>query len=173
MGRKYAIGDQQAIYFVTFTVVECIDVFIRPIYNEILIEGLKYCQKAKGLRIHAFCIMTSHIHLILSAKDPNKLSDIIRDYKSFTSSSLRKAIFKNSQESRKEWIQEKLKQAGTQNKRNKQYQFWQQHNHPIMLDTNDIIDQRLEYLHQNPVKSGFVLEAKDWFWSSARQYFGE
>ena len=87
MARKYAIGDQQAIYFVTFTVIEWIDIFIRPSYNEILVEGLKYCQKEKGLRVYAFCIMTSHIHLIISAKDPNKLSDIIREYKSYTSTS--------------------------------------------------------------------------------------
>ncbi|MEM8845422.1 MAG: transposase, partial [Pseudomonadota bacterium] len=65
MGRKYAIRDQNAIYFITCTVVNWIDLFIRDEYREIVIDSLKYCQKYKGLNIHAYCLMTSHIHSII------------------------------------------------------------------------------------------------------------
>ena len=63
--------------------------------------------------------------------------------------------------------------SGKKNKRNGDYQFWQQHNHPIELSTNDMIDQRLDYVHNNPVEAGFVFNPEDWVWSSARQYAGE
>ena len=68
MGRKYAIRDQEALHFVTFTVVNWIDLFVRDAYKEIIVDSLKYCQHEKGLSIHAYCIMTSHVHAILSAR---------------------------------------------------------------------------------------------------------
>jgi REP element-mobilizing transposase RayT len=131
MGRKYAIRDQQAIYFVTFTTVNWIDLFIRNEYRKILVQSLKYCQDNKGLNIHAYCIMTSHIHLILSAKEGFSLSDIIRDMKSYTSMALKTSIREHSKESRKEWLMWFFERAGKKNKRNQGFQLWQQHNHPI------------------------------------------
>ena len=68
------------------------------------------------------------------------------------------------------WMMER---AGKKNKRNSGFQFWLQHNHPIALDTNELIEQRLNYVHNNPVAGGFVYRAEDWVWSSARQYEGE
>ena len=74
MGRKYAIYDQEALHFVTFTVVNWVDLFIRDEYKQTIIDSLKYCQQRKGLNVHAYCIMTSHIHLILSVDRGKKLS---------------------------------------------------------------------------------------------------
>lgn len=62
--------------------------------------------------------------------------------------------------------------AGTDNKNNKGFQFWQQHNHPIILDTNFLIDQKLDYIHNNPVVAGFVEKPEDYLYSSARDYAG-
>ena len=104
MGRKYAIRDQNEIYFVTFTVINWIDLFIRDEYKEIIIESLTYCQKIKGLNIHAYCIMTSHIHLILSVRESFKLSDTIRDLKSYTSRKIKEAIVTHQRESRRECL---------------------------------------------------------------------
>ena len=130
MARKYAIRDQEAIYFVTFTVVNWIDLFIRDEYREIILRSLKYCQENKGLIVHAYCIMTSHVHLIVSTGKDNNLSDVIRDYKSFTSGALKKRIKEHPQESRKEWMIWMFERAGKKNKRNQDFQLWQQHNHP-------------------------------------------
>lgn len=84
MGRKYAIRSQEHFYFVTFTIVNWLDIFIRQEYGNICIESMKYCQKEKGLIVGAWCIMTSHIHLAIGTKGQNKLEDIIRYLKSYT-----------------------------------------------------------------------------------------
>lgn len=170
MGRKYTINDQEALHFVTFTVVNWIDLFIRDIYREVLIDSLKYCQKNKGLNIHAYCIMSSHLHLILSAQEGFVLSDIIRDFKSFTSTSLKKVIAANVQESRREWLMWMFERAGRRNSRNGKFQLWQQNNHPVELSTNELMDQRLSYIHNNPVEAGHVDDPCAWIWSSCSSY---
>ncbi|MCV9387761.1 REP-associated tyrosine transposase [Reichenbachiella ulvae] len=173
MARKYAIRDQLAIHSVTFTVVNWKDIFIRDIYKEVIISSLKYCQANKHLQVHAYCIMTSHIHLMLSVSE-GELSDVIRDFKSFTSRQIKELLQNASTiESRKEWLVWMFERAGKHNERNNNFQFWQQHNHPIQLSTNHMIDQRLDYLHNKPVEAGFVFKAEDWIWSSARQYAAE
>ncbi len=90
MAFAYSIKNKGAIYFVTFTVHQWVDVFTRPLYRNILFESLTYCQKAKGLKIYAWVLMSNHIHLLVSAKNEN-LSDIIRDFKKFTAKKIVKA----------------------------------------------------------------------------------
>lgn len=170
MGRKYAIRDQEGLYFVTFTVVNWIDLFIRDEYKEIIMDSLLYCQKNKGLLIYSYCIMTSHIHLIIRVDKGHILSDVIRDFKSYTSLQLKKSIKNNKRESRKEWVIWMMQKVGEKNKRNRGFQLWQQHNHPIELTTNEMMDQRLAYIHNNPVEAGFVDDPCAWIWSSCSDY---
>jgi len=170
MGRKYAIRDQQGLHFVTFTVVNWIDLFIRDEYKETIIESLRYCQKRKGLSVYAYCIMTSHIHLIVSSEEGANLSDVIRDFKSYTSTQLKNKIKENSKESRREWLIWMFERAGKKNKRNDSFQLWQQNNHPIELSSNEMMDQRLDYIHNNPVEAGFVDDPNSWVWSSCSSY---
>lgn len=96
----YKIRDQQGIYFITFAVVEWVDVFTRKEYADIIIENLRYCIQHKGLKLYAWCIMSNHVHLIASAEQGN-LSDILRDFKKFTSKAIIEAIQNNKDESRK------------------------------------------------------------------------
>ena len=173
MSSKYKFYNPDGTYFVTFAVVRWVDVFTRDIYREIILDSLKYCQTEKGLRLHAYVIMTNHLHLIVSREGKNLLENIMRDLKKFTSSQLIKAIKNNPYESRKEWMLEIFETEGRKNPNNRHYQFWQQDNHPIELATNKMIDQRLEYLHNNPVKQGFVKNAEDYPWSSISNYIGE
>jgi putative transposase len=172
MGRKYKIHDQQQVYFVTFTVVGWIDLFIREEYKEIIVDSIKYCQQNKGLELYAWCIMTSHIHLIIGTSGEKKLEDIIRDIKRHTSTALRQAIENNPSESRKTWMLHFFESMGMHNSNNHDWQLWQQHNHPIELSTPAIAQQRLNYIHENPVEAGFVTEAAYWRWSSAYDYSG-
>ncbi len=147
MSRKYKIRDSNRLYFVTFTVIHWIDVFIREEYRAVFVDSIKYCQKEKGLEVYAWCIMTSHVHLIVgSNKEP--LEGIIRDLKSFTSSSIRKLLENKESvaESRREWMYWMMQRAGRKNNNNNDFQFWQQHNHPIELDSNELMDQKLEYI---------------------------
>ncbi len=173
MGRKYAIRNQEHFYFVTFTVVYWLDIFIRQEYKNIFIESVKYCQKEKGLLVGAWCIMTSHVHLAIATKGENKLEDIIRDLKSYTSRHIRKYMINNPHESRKEWMLWMMEKAGKKNSSNKDFQFWQQHNHPIELSTYEILQQRIDYIHSNPVEAGFVGNPSDWLFSSAGDYKGK
>lgn len=98
---------------------------------------------------------------------------MIRDFKRNTSKEIQKAIKENIQESRKDWILWMLERAEKKNSNVKNRQFWQQHNKPIELWSNEMIEQKIEYIHNNPVVSGFIINAYDWKYSSARSYAGE
>ena len=105
--------------------------------------------------------MTNHVHLIMSS-DTNKLEYIVRDLKKYTGKQIIKSIQENSSESRKEWMLNIFAYTGKNNNNNKEYQFWKQDYHPIQLDTVAKMKQRLNYLHENPVRAGFVERAEDW-----------
>ena len=172
MSRVVKIKDPAGIYFVTFTVIHWIDLFTRREYRDILIDSLKYCQEKKGLLVHAFVIMSNHIHLIVSRKeDGEPLSGIIRDFKKFTSRELIKAI-QTVPESRREWLLRSFAYAGKRNTNNKDYQVWQQDNHPVELVTPQFTKQKLDYIHMNPVVAGIVFSPVEYVYSSATAYFG-
>ena len=115
--------------------------------------------------------MTSHVHMIIGTHG-NKMEDILRDFKSFTSRELRNAIKEHPGESRKEWILWMMERAGKKNNNNNDHQLWQQHNHPIELSDNKMMQQKLDYLHMNPVEAGFVANLEDYIYSSAIDYAG-
>ncbi|UKT63987.1 transposase [Pedobacter mucosus] len=81
MGFKYKVADDNGIYFITTTVVNWIDVFTRKELSNVIVESLKYCQKEKGLVIYSWCLMLSHLHMIVSADEGQNLSAIMRDFK--------------------------------------------------------------------------------------------
>ncbi|MBC8486066.1 MAG: transposase [Bacteroidetes bacterium] len=172
MSRKYKFRNPDGIYFVTYSVVRWIDVFTRNIYRNILLDSFIYCQRKKGLKIHAYVIMTNHVHIIISAEEGFYLENIMRDLKKFTSTEIIKTIKTNSLESRKEWLLKAFEEEGKKNSNNTMFQFWQQDNHPIELINNKMIDQKLEYLHNNPVEAGFVENPEDYIFTSARDYSG-
>jgi putative transposase len=172
MSRSYKIHNPEGVYFVTMTVVSWIDIFTRQEYRDIVLDSIRYCQKEKGLVVYGWCIMSNHIHLIVRAKHSN-LSDIIRDLKKFTAKSLFKTIENSETESRKRWICAIFRKSGEFNHRNEQIQVWQQDNHPIEIFSNDVIEQKLNYIHQNPVKAGIVENAWEYLYSSAKDYSGQ
>ena len=169
MSRGYKFHDQERPYFVTFSVVRWIDVFTRREYKDILVDSLKYCIENKGLELYAWVIMSNHVHLIIGTKD-QPMQDILRDIKRHTSKMLLKAISENAQESRRGWLLWFFEREGRQNPNNETYQFWQQGNHPIELWSNIVIDQKLDYIHNNPVTAGWVDEPEHYLYSSARDY---
>jgi len=118
-------------------------------------------------------MMTSPIHIILSDEEGKELSGVIRELKSFTAREIIKLITENKQENRRECLLWMFERAGTRNKRNGKFQFWLQHNHPIELSTNELMDKRLAYIHNNPIQAGFVENPEDWIWSRASQYAGK
>ena len=172
MPSKYKIYDHQNLYFITFATVAWVDALSRKPYKELLIKSLRYCQQNKGVILYAYVLMNNHVHLIVSAERGHSISDFLRDFKTFTSKQLLKEIEENPQESRKSWMLWLFRSAGQRNSNNKYYQFWQQNNRPIELSTNEMIDQRLDYIHNNPVKAGIVYEPEHYIYSSAADYCG-
>jgi len=160
------------IYFITDTVVDWVDVFTRPIYKQIIVDSLKFCQQEKGLSIHAWVLMSNHFHAIVSSKSSNKISDILRDFKKFTSKEIVKAILEYPQESRKKWLLNRFEYAGRDDNKITNYKFWQDGNDAQLLFSDKFIMQKLNYIHQNPVRAQIVSKAEDYLYSSAMNYAG-
>jgi len=109
---------------------------------------------------------------VCSANEGFKLSDIIRDFKKFTSKSILK-LGNEIPESRKGWLLYRFEYAGKFDNRIQKYKFWQETIHAILLDNNTKIDQRINYIHENPVRALIVAEPQEYLYSSARDYAGE
>ncbi|ALI97783.1 REP-associated tyrosine transposase [Rufibacter tibetensis] len=171
MSRKYKFYNQEGLYFVSFAVVYWIDVFTREEYFQIVTDSLAYCRKHKEMEIYAWCVMPSHVHLLFRAKDNNP-GALLKDFKTHTSKQMQNAIAHNIQESRKEWMLWLMERAGLKSSNIQKRQFWQQHNQPVELWSPSIIDQKIDYIHQNPVEAGFVAEPHHWKYSSALDYSG-
>ena len=171
MSEKYKIDDPEGKYFVTLTVVHWIDIFTRKELKHVVLDSLQYCQKNKGLLIHAWVLMHSHLHLIISSEG-EPLQDILRDFKKHTSKQIVRTI-EEINESRKEWLFRAFSKAAQDIKRVKNYKVWQDGNKPILLQTNEMLDGRLHYIHQNPVEAELVNEPEYYWYSSARDYAGE
>ncbi|MFA5327856.1 MAG: transposase [Prolixibacteraceae bacterium] len=173
MSRNYKFHNPDGVYFISFAVVEWLDVFTRNEYKNIIIDSLRYCQKEKGMEIFAWCIMTSHIHLIFRSAGEQRPELLIGDFKRFTSKAMVKAIIENPKESRKEFLIEQFRKVGNSASNVAQYQFWRHDNHPVELWSNKVIDEKIDYIHQNPVEAGLVFRAEDYIYSSAVDYAGE
>lgn len=173
-GDRYFISDQNGVYFVTFTVVDWLDVFIRESYKQIVVNDLNYCIQHKGLEVFCCCLMTSHLHLIVRAKEGSKISDIIRDFKKHVAKSVIEKI-KTEPESRKEYLLNHFINAGKADARITTYKFWKEDNHAVNLppEMPDMFQQKMDYIHLNPVKEGIVANAHEYLYSSALDYTGK
>jgi REP element-mobilizing transposase RayT len=165
MSEKYKFY-KGGLFFITLTIVGWIDIFTRKEYCDEIITNLNVCIARKGLRVYAFCIMPSHIHMVCDAES-GEISPIMRDFKSYTAKQLLRLIQEHPQESRREWLLYLFRYFANRHVANSEFQVWQHGNHPISLESNRWIDQKIEYIHQNPVKAGLVNEAQNYIYSSA------
>ena len=164
MSRNYKLHNKQGLYFVSFATVNWVDVFTRQDYFNVLAESVDYCRAEKGMELYCYCFMPSHIHFIFRSTNEQP-SELLRDFKRHTSKKVLEAIENNPQESRKEWLLWMFKRAGKKNATTSKYQFWQHHNKPIELWSEKVIKQKITYIHNNPIASGFVTNAEDWKYS--------
>jgi len=163
---KHTIKTENA-YFLTLTVNKWIDVFSRKNHRDAIIESLKYCQENKGLVVFAYVIMTNHIHMIANTDEPFLLKDTIRDFKKYTSKKIINQIIEDP-ESRREWMLALFASGAT--KKHVDYKFWDEGNHAIELYSEKFVWDKINYIHNNPVRAGFVKEPQDWIYSSATNY---
>jgi len=164
MAYAYRINDQHGMYFITCTVHQWVDVFSRKEYRDILLDSIRFCQEKKGLQVHAWVIMSNHIHMIISSTK-DKLSDIIRDFKKFTAGEIVRAIEANTKESRKRWMLWLLKKED-------RIWFWEEGYHGEEIFTKSFFDVKLNYIHMNPVRAGIVEKEEEYINSSCGDYYG-
>ena len=170
MSRNYKFHNPEGLYFISFSVVVWLEVFTRNEYKDLFLESLAYCQKNKGLEIHAWCVMSNHVHLVFRSISGQKPELLIGDLKRFTSKSIVKSIQENPRESRKEFLLEQFKKEAEKSSNVKHYQFWRHDNKPIELWSNKVIKQKIDYVHNNPVEEGLVYKPEDYVYSSAIDY---
>jgi REP element-mobilizing transposase RayT len=171
MRKGYTIRNQSSPHFITITVVDWIDLFSRKIYRDVIIDSLRYCQEHKGLVLIAYVIMSNHLHLIVQS-DVGKLSDLLRDIKKFTFYKTL-SLIKEIPESRADWMLKRFEFAALANARSGRFQVWKSGNHPEEIFSEKFLWSKLNYVHLNPVRAGWVARASDYIYSSAANYVGK
>jgi len=171
MGIRNKISPDY-VYFITLTIVDWLDIFTRPAYKHIIVDSLNYCIANKGLNVYCWCLMSNHMHMIASTTEGNNLSDILRDFKKFTSKDLIRTI-KEIPESRRDWLLNLFWYAGKNDKKIKYYKVWQEGNDAKEIHSTDFLNQKMEYIHNNPVRAEIVVSPEDYLYSSAKDYSGE
>jgi putative transposase len=160
MSERYKAFDAEAPYFITFTLVEWIQLFTIQQFAAIVVDSLKFCVQNKGLLIYGYCIMPSHVHLIVQSKK-DLLGSIIRDFKKFTAAEIVKAI-KDSEKYHE--VLKVFQNKATETKRNKFVKVWLDGYHPEIIYSNKFFFQKLNYIHNNPVMAGFVFVPGEYYY---------
>lgn len=165
--------EQHACYYLTFNVVEWIDIFTRPVFKQIIVESLNYFIEKKGLIVYGWCLMTNHLHLIAQSKEGTNLTLISNEFKKFTTKIILQDIDAES-EVRRNWIMKKFKEAGGSFRLIDKFQVWQTQIHSVYIDleNTDMINEQLQFMHDKPIRDRIVTSAEDYLYSSARDYMG-
>jgi putative transposase len=145
MHSRYKIAELESPHFITCTVVGWLPVFTRQKYLDIITAALSFCRQEKGLRLHAYVILDNHLHLMVSA---DNLSQMIRDFKRHTA----KEILAAARQEDKQWLLKQFEFFKSAHKRDSQHQVWQEGFHPQAITTEDMLRQKLDYIHYNPVR---------------------
>jgi REP element-mobilizing transposase RayT len=170
-GDRYFITDPYATYYLTMTVVDWVDAFTRPAHKSIIVDSLNYCTREKGLVVYAWVLMSNHLHLIARTHEPHTMSSFLRDFKKFTSKKLVEAIG-TEPESRREWMMHRFTFEAKRSGRAEQAKFWRDDNHAELLFSPQFTQQKLRYLHENPVRQAIVAYPEHYLYSSATDYAG-
>ena len=163
MGRSRYKFLEHYPHFLTCTVVNWLPVFSQPQLAQIILNSLDFLHSHKRLTLHGYVIMENHLHLIASAEN---LSKEITTFKSFTA----RSIIDTLKEGKAEYLIQQLKFHKKLHKTTQDYQLWQEGSHPQALMSEKIFIQKLEYIHNNPVRRGYVDEPSHWRYSSYRNY---
>ena len=163
MPQRFKVHDGAYPHFITCTVIHWIPVFCRDDYFAILADSLIYCATHKGLQIHGFVLMPNHWHALCSQIE-GRLTDVMRDLKTYTSKGLAKKL---EEDGRSIWLTAMRRAAGE----TAGVKVWDDHFHPEQVHTEPFFRQKLEYMHNNPLRAGFVADPCSWKYSSAGFYY--
>lgn len=167
MGRsRFTYGQPDTPHFLTATIVNWLPIFSDPDCAQILLDCWRYQTNEMGLRLHGYVVMENHIHWIASADDLPKL---VHSFKTYTAGQIVRQLKAKGRFS----VLDEMAFRKKAHKQDRRHQLWQEGVHLVMIQSADMMRQRLDYLHNNPVRRGYVDEARHWRYSSARDYCEE
>jgi len=163
---RYVITEPDKPHFLTCTVVEWLPVFSCPQVVGILLDSWRHQREHDGLRLYGYVIMENHLHFIAQAA---RLDKSLASFKSYTA----KRIINLLEEQQADYLLARFRFARLAHKTDREYQFWQEGSHAELVFSDAMMREKLEYMHGNPVKRGYVDKAEQWRYSSARNYAGD
>ncbi len=163
---RYKFYEPEYAYFLTCSVVGWTPLFSRPEIADIVLESWRFLQRERGLELYAYVIMEDHLHMVARSAE---LSKDIKDFKSYTARQIVEALRKR----RAGWALQRLQQLKAQYKKESRFQVWQEGTHPEQIQGMAMMRQKVEYLHNNPLRRGYVDRPEHWRYSSARDYLGQ
>jgi putative transposase len=164
MRSRYKVTPESNIYFITTSTHLWVPILFNETLFQIILDSLKYCQSHKGLRLHGYVIMINHLHAIISHETYEQIPHIVRDFKRHTAREIKTYLSDLGKFSQLFWVKIFHHKAQGENK------IWQEGYHPEAIKSASFFEQKLAYIHANPVKKGFVLQSEHWKYSSARNY---
>ena len=164
MRSRYRVTPETNTYFITTSTHLWVPILFNETLFQIILDSLKYCQANKGLRLHGYVIMTNHIHAIISHEAYDQIPNIVRDFKRHTGKEIKNYLSDLGKFSQVFWV--KI----FHNKERGQNKIWQEGYHPVAIKSKAFFDEKLAYIHYNPVKKGFVEQPEHWKYSSAHNY---
>jgi REP element-mobilizing transposase RayT len=163
---RYRFGDDAYPYFMTWTIVGWLPVFTRQESTKIIYDSWRFLQLEREFQLLGYVILENHVHLIATA--PN-LAAAVKCSKSFTALQIVELLKKRNARQ----LLRGLAALKLPNKKQSEHQVWQEGSHPKMIETDEMLWQKLEYIHNNPVERGYVDDPLHWRYSSARNYAGQ
>lgn len=167
MGRtRYKIYDKEVAHFLTATTVNWLPLFSNPNHAQVILDALRHLVEQQRWTLYAYVVMEHHLHWIASAPD---LVSEVRGFKSFTA----RTIIDTLKERNAQWTLQQLAYHRSTQRKKQRYQVWQEGSYPKEIQGGAMLRQKIDYIHHNPVRRGYVDEPTHWRYSSARDYAGE
>lgn len=171
--RKKLTIPNNPCYFLTFNVVDRLDIFVRPLYKEVITRTLNHFVETQGLIIYAWCLMTSHLHLLIKPHEGNGPAYFERDFKKYTTPEIIKAV-EMEMDLRKEWMMQRFEDFSKSLKKIEKFHLWQSCSSPLHIDADQpsLLLDKIDHIHENPVRERIVELPENYLFSSARDYAG-
>jgi putative transposase len=163
---RYKIHETEYPHFITSTINSWLPVFTRQEAADIIYDSWRYLQRERGLQLYAYVVLENHLHMVVSAPG---LSTDMQSFKSYTA----RKIIDLLKERRATTLLRQLRAMKLRHKTQSEYQVWQEGGKPKQIESDEMMWQKIEYIHNNPVVRGFVDDPLHWRWSSARNYAGQ
>ena len=159
--------EKQTCYFITLNTIDWVDVFIRPVYKQVVVHTLNHFIESKGLIVYSWCLMTNHLHLLVQSKPGVEIADLEYEYCQFTNQKIVEAIA-TEPVSRREWMLQHFRNNGV----SMDCSVWQLNGNRVLINLDDSarLAEYVEYIHENPVRDRFVDVSPEYLYSSARDY---